>query len=212
MKKVITIVIALTLLVCPVSALAAPDYSNLSDAELEYLIETAQAELEARRAAALEDTGNEAGTDEGADDPFDAQFMEQPLYVSEARFRVQSDQYKSLYPDVLQAIIVNNSQDDIKDATIAFAAWDSNNLPVMIKAQFDFSPAVYVKKAKYTGINLVPGGTFGESNGLKLDEGISGIVTVKAVVVSYETFDGKTWDNPLYDEFVEKYEGKKLIQ
>ena len=57
---------------------------------------------------------------------------------------------------------------------------------------------------------MVPGSTFGEKTGMKLDESITGIVTVKAIVVSYETFDGNTWTNPDYETFVEQYAGKKL--
>ena len=36
------------------------------------------------------------------------------------------------------------------------------------------------------------------------------IATFKAIVVSYETFEGKTWNNPYYEDFCSLYEGKKL--
>lgn len=36
------------------------------------------------------------------------------------------------------------------------------------------------------------------------------IKSFKAIVVSYETFDGDTWDNPYYEDFCSLYEGKKL--
>ena len=91
-------------------------------------------------------------------------------------------------------------------------AWDENNLPVLLKGQFDYNPASYVRRASYTGINMVPGSTYGENTGMRLDESIKGIVTVKAIVVSYVTFDGETWENPEYAQFIEEYEGKKLLQ
>ena len=201
MKKVIAIVITIIMLfIVNAAAEAAFDLSGMSEAELTALIEAAQAELDAR--SANENTAGQSGdaeTDGG-------------LVVSEARLLVQSEEYKSLYPDVLQAILVNNTQSDIKDAVVAFVAWDENNLPVLLKGQFDYNPASYVRRASYTGINMVPGSTYGENTGMRLDESIKGIVTVKAIVVSYVTFDGETWENPEYAQFIEEYEGKKLLQ
>lgn len=201
MKKVIAIVITIIMLfIANAAAEAAFDLSGMSEAELTALIEAAQAELDTR--SANENTAGQSGdaeTDGG-------------LVVSEARLLVQSEEYKSLYPDVLQAILVNNTQSDIKDVVVAFAAWDENDLPVLIKGQFDYNPASYIRRASYAGINMVPGSTYGENTGMRLDESIKGIVTVKAIVVSYVTFDGETWENPEFAQFIEEYEGKKLLQ
>lgn len=201
MKKVIAIVITIIMLfIANAAAEAAFDLSGMSEAELTALIEAAQAELDTR--SANENTAGQSGdaeTDGG-------------LVVSEARLLVQSKEYKSLYPDVLQAILVNNTQSDIKDAVVAFVAWDENDLPVLIKGQFDYNPASYIRRASYAGINMVPGSTYGENTGMRLDESIKGIVTVKAIVVSYVTFDGETWENPEFAQFIEEYEGKKLLQ
>lgn len=201
MKKVIAIVITIIMLfIANAAAEAAFDLSGMSEAELTALIEAAQAELDAR--SANENTAGQSGDAETDGD----------LVVSEARLLVQSEEYKSLYPDVLQAILVNNTQSDIKDVVVAFAAWDENDLPVLIKGQFDYNPASYIRRASYAGINMVPGSTYGENTGMRLDESIKGIVTVKAIVVSYVTFDGETWENPEYAQFIEEYEGKKLLQ
>lgn len=201
MKKVIAIVITIIMLfIANAAAEAAFDLSGMSEAELTALIEAAQAELDTR--SANENTAGQSGdaeTDGG-------------LVVSEARLLVQSEEYKSLYPDVLQAILVNNTQSDIKDVVVAFVAWDENDLPVLIKGQFDYNPASYIRRASYAGINMVPGSTYGENTGMRLDESIRGIVTVKAIVVSYVTFDGETWENPEFAQFIEEYEGKKLLQ
>ncbi len=97
------------------------------------------------------------------------------------------------------------------EKSVSFVAWDENNLPVKIEGQFDFSDTTYVKKVNFSDINLVAGGTFGEKSGLALSEN-SKIKTFKAIVESYETFDGTTWKNPYYDEFCTLYEGKKLIE
>lgn len=122
---------------------------------------------------------------------------------------VQDEQHKSLYPDMLQAVVYNNTELDIKDAVVAFVAWDNNNLPIKIKGSIDFSDGSYIKPVGYTDINLVGGESFGKDSGYEIDEN-SNIQTFKAIVVSYETFDGETWENPYFDDFCELYEGKKL--
>ena len=212
MKKVITIVVTIAMILCCVPSLAEQgglDFSNLSDEQLQYLIDAALAEQEARKTSGGDANDERAGADV-ATGQIEVEISAQPVYVTSASLIVQSDEYKGLYPDLLQATIVNNSQDDVKDVLVAFMAWDSNNLPVLIKSQFDFNAATYVRQANYTGVNMVPGGTFGENFGLKLDSSVENIATVKAIVVSYETFDGETWTNPLYDQYVEQYAGKKL--
>lgn len=212
MKKVITIVVTIAMILCCVPSLAEQgglDFSNLSDEQLQYLIDAALAEQEARKASGAGANEEGAGADV-ATGQIEAEISAQPVYVQEANLIVQSTEYKELYPDLLQATIVNNSQDDVKDVLIAFMAWDSNNLPVLLKGQFNFSAGTYVRQTNYTGVNMVPGGTFGEEYGMKLDSSVENIATVKAIVVSYETFDGETWTNPLYDQYVEQYAGKKL--
>ena len=39
-----------------------------------------------------------------------------------------------------------------------------------------------------------------------------GVDTFKAVVVSYTTFEEKTWENPDYKAFCDLYGGKRLAQ
>ena len=72
-----------------------------------------------------------------------------------------------------------------------------------------FSEGSYIKEVSYDDINLTAGGTYGEDSGLQLDEN-EGIATFKVIVVSYETFEGTTWENPHYDTFCSLYEGKKM--
>ncbi len=139
---------------------------------------------------------------------FENLLTSQPLAVIKTKYRRQGEQYKFLYPDKLQAILQNNTTEDIKNAVVAFVAWDSNNLPVKIKGQFDFGGGSYIKQVNYTDINLTGGDTFGEGSGYSLGENCE-IATFKAIAVSFETFDGDTWDNPYYDEFCSLYEGEK---
>lgn len=137
------------------------------------------------------------------------QLEEQELKIVSTEYKTQSEQYKSLYPDMLQVILQNDTEYDIKNAVIAFAAWDENNLPVKIKGSIDFSDGAYIRQVNYSDINLIPGATFGDSYGFEIDEKC-GIKSFKAIVVSYEAFSGETWSNPLYNDWRKMYEGVKL--
>lgn len=138
-----------------------------------------------------------------------AQIEEQEFRVISTKYVVQDEKYKSLYPDMLQAVLRNDTLYDIKNASVAFVAWDKNNLPVKIKGSTDFSDGSYIKLVNYSDINLIPGATYGESSGFSVDENCA-IATFKAIVVTYESFNGDTWENPLYDEWCTLYEGVKL--
>lgn len=131
-----------------------------------------------------------------------------PLTVISTKYVVQDEQYKSLYPDMLQAVIQNNTEEDIKNAVIAFAAWDENSLPVKIKSSIDFTNGDYIKQVSYSDINLTGGSTFGDKNGYSIDSSIA-VKSFTAIAVSFETFDGDTWENPYYDEWKKLYEGVK---
>ena len=139
---------------------------------------------------------------------FDGLLAGLPLHVTSTKYIVQDEQYKALYPDLLQAVIRNDSAADIKDAVVAFVAWDKNGLPVKIKGSIDFSDGAYVQRVNYSDINLVPGDTFGDSSGYSIDEAC-GIEDFRAIVVSYETFEGDTWENPLFEAWCELYEGQR---
>lgn len=155
-------------------------------------------------------SGEETGPSTEAEE-LERKLQLQPVSIINTNYLVQDEMYKTLYPDLLQAVLINNSSEDIKSAVVAFAAWDKNGLPVKIKGQMDFGDGSYIKKVSYADINLIPGATYGEDSGLALDDGL-GITTFKAIVVSYETFDGKTWENPCFGAFCALYEGKKLTE
>ena len=52
----------------------------------------------------------------------EASLAGQPVFVSSTKYVVQDERYKSLYPDMLQAVIQNNSEEDIRDAVVAYVA------------------------------------------------------------------------------------------
>lgn len=134
----------------------------------------------------------------------------QQIKIISTKYVVQDTRYKALYPDMLQVVLQNNSKSDIKNAVIGFVAWDSNKLPVKIKASgFDPNDPSYIVQCDYDDINLVSGGKFGNNYGFSVDENCN-IKFFKAIVVSYETFEGETWENPLYSQWEELYAGKRL--
>lgn len=133
----------------------------------------------------------------------------QDVKVVSTKYIVQDEQYKNLYPDMLQAVIENNTNVDIKNAVVAFVAWDENGLPVKIKGKIDFSTGAYIQEVNYKDINLIPGATYGNNNGFSIDESC-GIKSFKAIVVSYEDFDGGSWYNPCYSDWCTAYSGVKL--
>lgn len=130
----------------------------------------------------------------------------QPVYIKSTKYVVQDKYFKSLYPDYLKAVIMNNSKDDIKSALVYFVAWDKNNLPVKIRGDMDFDEGKYIQGCNYSDINLIPGKAFTKKTGLGLATGLN-IKKFKAIVYGYETFDGTAWINPYYDAWEEMYGG-----
>ncbi|WP_414050582.1 DUF5780 domain-containing protein [Macrococcus animalis] len=132
----------------------------------------------------------------------------QDLYAIDAKYVVLHDEYKSLYPDNLQATIKNNTDKDIKDVQYGFVAWDKNGLPIKIKGNIDFGKS-YFRGVTADAANIKGYGTFGEDKGYRIDSTI-GVHSFKPFVVSYVDFEGKKWTNPSYKDFLKVYEGKRL--
>lgn len=135
---------------------------------------------------------------------------EQPVYVVSTDYMIQSDEYKSLYPDMLNSVIKNVSGTEIKNVIVSFAAWDENHLPVKIVGQYDFDGGKYIKACNFGDVNMIDGSTFGEDKGLSLSEQCDNIKVVNAIVMEYTDFDGNKWENPYYDSWISMYENKKL--
>ena len=159
--------------------------------------------------AAFHGSGRDLSVDAAAERELAALIDAQAFRVVETNYIVQDEQYKSLYPDLLQAVVYNGTELDIKDAVVAFAAWDENGLPVRIKGSMSFSDPSYVRKVNYSGINMIPGASYGKNGGYELDSSCK-IASFKAIVVSYTAFDGTEWDNPLFEQWCAMYEGVKL--
>lgn len=197
LKHLLTGTLLLSLVVCGGSSVVVAEDSSVSTSE----------STEAAETATEAETVSESGSK--SIEEFEALLAEQPLSIISTEYVVQDDNYKALYPDMLQAVLQNNTTSDIKNAVVAFVAWDSNNLPVKIKGKRSFDDGAYIQQVNYADINLVAGATYGEEQGYQIDENC-GIASFKAIVVSFETFDGETWENPYYSAFCTLYEGQKF--
>lgn len=138
----------------------------------------------------------------------------QPLFVTETKF-IDSSELSYSSSSMLQAMIYNNSEVPVKNAVIGFCAWDKNGLPIKIKDYISISDGEYFKKIRYGEINLMPAETYtGKSNdtyyGMSVDKELD-ISMSKAIVVSYEDFDGNEWKNPNLLDFKKLYEEKRIV-
>lgn len=159
----------------------------------------------------------DAFAEEGAEEQtmtaeeFEQLLLTLPLTVSSSKYVKKDISVENPTEEMLRVILKNNSEYEIKSAVISFVAWDANSLPVKIKSTDDKTDGAYVRQVSFNDINVLPEESYGETDGYEIDETI-GIASFKAVVLSFETFDGKVWKNPYYDEWCDLYEGTKITE
>ncbi len=120
----------------------------------------------------------------------------------------QSSEYKSLYPDMVQWILVNNSENVIKNYTVSILAYDENGYPVKVEGQYNFNSdfeALVLGEA----VNIQPGDSQGENYGYNLGER-HGISYAMVLVKELEFYDADTWTNPYYKFWIDKYKEKPV--
>lgn len=134
------------------------------------------------------------------------ELKKQPCYVSRTEYSVQSDDYKALYPDLMIANVKNNCGSTIKSITVSFAAWDEDGLPLTITGDG------FVGEVDLNGANIKDGEIL-KDWGAQVDEDLARprkIKKFKAIVKRYTDYNGEEWENPLYDNWMELYDGKEL--
>ncbi|MFR2693727.1 MAG: DUF5780 domain-containing protein [Enterocloster bolteae] len=98
-------------------------------------------------------------------------------------------------------------------AVVAYVGWDANGLPVKIKGHLSYGDSTYVTEVLFENINLVPGSSYGDSQGYAIDEDC-GVDTFKAVVVSYTTRSRRKHGkkSQIIKRFAIYTGGKRLVQ
>ena len=134
----------------------------------------------------------------------------QPVIITETQYCEGDPELEYLYPDGLNVVVKNNSGTDVKNVVVGLVAWDENNFPVKIKPEY--GEGAYFVTGNYSDANMINGATFGEGLQFNLDPEGSKIAKFKAIVASYDDFDGNTWVNPLLADFKELYVDKKLVE
>ncbi|MCL2838746.1 MAG: DUF5780 domain-containing protein [Oscillospiraceae bacterium] len=144
----------------------------------------------------------------------DEAIRQQPLFVDSTNF-LPSSHFRIGRDSMIQAILYNNSDVPIRNAVVGFVAWDRNRLPIRIRQRIGISDGNYFSRLNLDTINLMPGtfyrGRVGDTYyGMRIDENLD-VSFLKAIVISYEDFDGNHWTNPLLLDFINLYEEKRLV-
>lgn len=108
--------------------------------------------------------------------------------------------------DMLTADITNKTEETIKGITLAFAAWDSDGKPIMIKSASGVTDDSYIKEVDMGELSIEAGATWKANLGLRVAKEMENISFVEAIVVSFTDSDDKVWENPLYDSWTLAFE------
>ena len=142
---------------------------------------------------------------------FNDLLSKQPVVITETELLHQTGNVadKRFYPDMLTATFQNRTKKVVTYVQIAFVAWDKDGNPVNIDSVDGDS---YESKAvQYKKLNLESGRYYGKDKGIELAPNHN-VASFKAIVVSFKTKDGKKWNNPCYDAFMNAFVGKRYSE
>ena len=144
---------------------------------------------------------------------FDLLLQRLPVAVVNAGYLEQSEDFNYLRPNLLQATMRNQSGQDISDVTVGFLAWDKDGNPMSISAFGIVTTGLsgsFFFQGEYSDMIVRDGVEFGQDSGFMMAEQSFGIHTAKAIVISYTTVDGTTWENPYVNAWRLAYEGNPI--
>lgn len=122
---------------------------------------------------------------------------------------------------MLSTDVLNNTSSAIQDISVAFAAWDADGNPILIRGASSQSTESYIKVIGMSDVVIAAGETWkaeGEPDdtgnqtvtGYRIASELTNIYHVKAIVVSFTREDGSTWENPCYKEWAATFGGIAL--
>ena len=115
----------------------------------------------------------------------------------------------------LTANIKNDSDKSISNIDIAFAAWDIDGNPILIKSASGLTEDSYIKELNFGDVTLSAGEEWigdTEDNvyGLRVNSEQTNIAYVEAIFVGYVADDGGVWTNPAYYTWKNVFGGQML--
>lgn len=134
---------------------------------------------------------------------------EQKLTVEKTQIIVQDKQYKSLYPDLISAVVKNNTDETVRNFVVSFLAYDKNGYPVKIESQTSFTGGAYTMEATSEDANILPGDEYGSKSGWRLADPHD-ITYVLACVKEATFYNGETWVNDYEPIWLNEYAEKPL--
>lgn len=122
---------------------------------------------------------------------------------------VQDTEHKTLYPDLIEVVIKNNSDETLRHYKVGFLAYDESGYPKKIELRFDFSGGDYEKFGVSEDANVLPGETYGKDSGWELSDPHH-LHYVLACVYEASFYNDETWENPNYKNWLKTFMGKQL--
>lgn len=148
----------------------------------------------------------------------EAQLAQQPMTVLNTEVTNGYDDRFDLSFSTAIALphILNQSGSDIKYLEIQMAGWDENNLPVKLQSAYMSYSASENIIITFDGVNMVDGMELNTDDAdyfylIAVDDSCR-LAKAKCIVTKYTTYNGDTWENPLFSTWKETYVGKKLVE
>ncbi len=131
---------------------------------------------------------------------------DQQLLAINAQLVEQSDDFKQIYPDMIEVMVENHTDKTVKNYTVSILAYDDKGFPLKLKGP-NTDKEVYELKGQAKSAFIKSGDTYGKNAGWTIIENAN-IKTLIACVVEVEYTDGTVWENEYYpywqEEFVEQ--------
>lgn len=210
--KRISVFITLLLILSMFSAcggISQPQSNSINDEMQSRLDELEKQNSELKKQ--LEEKENEARKVQSeAENKLDEQSLKdnQLAVILSTKIIEQDTQYKSLYPDMVQWIIENKSDNVIKNYTVSILGYDNNGYPIKVTGQIDYSSG-FEKLVLGEAVNIQPSETHGEGYGYKLSQNHQ-LAYALVLVSELEFYDRDKWENPYYSIWLEKYKEKPV--